>query len=146
MREPVLGNLSPITRHALNPQLVHRGVTESLELSVRRFVRHKRREVIEACLLLADCENPTLRQILQDPLDSSFVAMIDALLHSERPGVMLLVLSFLDDPHPPSSVLQALGRRSGRNFVKRLLKKIGIEPAAAAAHNLKRIETWRGSV
>lgn len=135
---------SPRSRGNLrrDPLVVRRGVTESLELSVRRFVRHKRREVIEACLLLADRENPTLRQILQDPLDPSFVAVIDALLHSERPGVMRLVLSFLDDPHPPSSVMQALGRRSGRKFVKHLLKKIGIEPSAAAAHNLKRVETW----
>src|SRR6185369_7533922 len=125
-----------------DPQLVRRGVTESLELSVRRYGKHKRREVIEACLLLANRENVTLRQVLQDPHDPSFVAVIDSLLHSERAGVMRLVLSFLDDPHPPSSALQVLGRRSSRKFVKHLLKKIGFEPSAAAAQNLKRVETW----
>ena len=48
-----------------DPQLIRRYVVSSLEPAVQRFGQHKRREVIEAFLLLASRDNVTLKQILQ---------------------------------------------------------------------------------
>jgi len=66
--------------------------------------------------------------------------VVDILAHSERPGVMRLLLSYLDDPHAPPSVLTTLARRSDATFLKHLMKRIGCEPSAAAKTNLKRMD------
>ena len=43
-----------------------------------------------------------------DPLHSCFVAMIQMLTHSIKPGVMRLVLSHLDNPQAPTSLVSVL--------------------------------------
>jgi HEAT repeat protein len=125
--------------HRRDPQLVRQHVVSSLEASVKRFDRHKRREAIEAFLLLVGRDNVTLRQILQDPHHPSFLATIDLLSHSARGGVMRLLLSLLDDPHAPSAALSLVGKRSDLKFVECLLRKLGREPSATVAQNLKHI-------
>jgi len=124
-----------------DPQRVRERIVESLGASVKRFERHKRREVIEAFLLLAHRDDVVLQGILRDPHHAAFVATMDVLLHSGRGGVMRLLLGFLDDPRAPSSVLSAIARRSDLKFVRYLLRKIGHQPSAAAGQNLKRIES-----
>ena len=124
-----------------DPQLVRRHVTSSLEESVIRFGKHKRPEIIESFLLLAGRDNATLMQILLDPLHSCFVAMIQMLTHSIKPGVMRLVLSHLDNPQAPTSLVSVLAHRSDKRFVEHLLRKIGHSPSAGAKANLKRIES-----
>jgi hypothetical protein len=54
---------------------------------------------------------------------------------------MRLLLSFLEDPHPPSTALTTLVRRNGRKFIAHLLRKIGLAPPAIVLHNLKRIDS-----
>jgi HEAT repeat protein len=120
---------------------VRRHVTGSLEDSVNRFNKHKRIEIIESFLMLAGRDNATLMQILLDPLHISFVAMIQTLTHSARPGVMRLVLSHLDNPQAPTSLVSVMSHRSDKRFVEHLLRKIGHEPSAGAKVNLKRIES-----
>ena len=44
--------------------MIRRQVVGSLEPAVQRYGQHKRREVIEAFLLLANRDNATLKQIL----------------------------------------------------------------------------------
>ncbi|HEX4149515.1 MAG TPA: HEAT repeat domain-containing protein, partial [Pirellulales bacterium] len=132
-----------------DPQLVRRHVTGSLEDSVVRFGKHKRPEIIESFLLLAGRDNATLMQILLDPLHAAFVAMIQMLTHSTRPGVMRLVLSHLDNSQAPTSLVSVLSHRSDKRFVEHLLRKIGHTPSAGAKANLKRVESiaWlKGSI
>jgi hypothetical protein len=122
-----------------DPQLVRQHIVSGLEDAVQRYSRHKRREVIEAFLLLVNRENVTLKQILQDPHHAAFVVLVDALLKSPRPGVIRLLLNFLDDPHAPSAAITAVGNRSDVPFVRYLLRKIGREPSPVVAQNLKRM-------
>jgi len=124
-----------------DPQIARQHAVTSFEVSVKRFGRHRRREVIEAFLLLVGRDNPTLKLILRDPHHVAFATVLDVLSHSRRKGVIRLVLSFLDDPHVPSSVLAVIAKRSDPQFVQFLLRKIGHEPSAIAAQNLKRIES-----
>src|SRR3990172_5493887 len=56
-------------------------------------------------------------------------------------AVIGLLLSFLDDPRAPSAVLSIVSKRSDLKFLRRFLHKVGREPTAAVARNLKRIET-----
>ena len=123
-----------------DPQLVRRHFTTSLEGSLLRFMKHSRREVVGAFLVMASRDNAVLKQILQDPHHAAYLPLVDELLHNARGGVVRLLLSFLDDPHAPSSAITVLARRGDLKFVQHLLRKIGFEPSTAAAQNLKRIE------
>jgi hypothetical protein len=135
--EEFAGGRDPSDRR--DPQMVRRYVLGSLESSVHRYGHHKRREVIEAFLLLADRENAALRQILSNAHHGAFLTMIDVLAKSTQRGVLRLLLSFLDDVHAPSATFTVLAGRSDSRFVHYLMRKIGREPTAAMAPNLKRI-------
>src|SRR5581483_7926987 len=94
-----------------DPQLVRKNVRTSLEQSVQRFIKHKRQEPIEAFLVLAARDNATLMQILLDPHHPSYLPVVQTLTHSPKPGVMRLLLGYLDDPQSPSAVIQAILHR-----------------------------------
>jgi HEAT repeat protein len=126
-------------RDRRDPQLARRHVTGTLELSLGRYGRHKRPEIVEAALLLMSRDNAALKKILQHPHDGAYLAVLDALRRSPRPGVLRLLLSYLGDPHAPASALGVLGRRADPAFLKHLLRRVGREPSAVAARNLKRI-------
>jgi hypothetical protein len=97
-------------------------------------------------LLLVPRDNSLLKQILNEPRHPAYLATTEMLTRSTRGGVMRLVLSFLDDPHAPSSSITLLAYRTDHKFLEYLLKKIGYEPTSVVAANLKRIETvaWLG--
>jgi hypothetical protein len=122
-----------------DPQLVREHLVQSLESGVNRFSRHKCRDVIEAFLVLAGRDNLILKLILQNPQHSEYPAVVDLLSKSPRPGVIRLLLSFLDDPLPPSAALAVLGHRSDPHFVRHLLRKVGHEQSPLIRQNLKRL-------
>ena len=122
-----------------DPQSVRRYTVSSLEDSVKRFGRHKRREVIEAFLLLVTHDNVTLKQILQNPHHVAFLATMDVLSKNESGGVVRLLLGSLSDPHVPSAAMSVISGRGDLKFVNHLLRKVGHEPSGTVAQNLKRI-------
>lgn len=123
-----------------DPQVTRSHVLTALEHSVGRLTKHKRREVVETFVQLTHRDNPTLRQILQTPYHPAFLAVMETLAKSCHPGVMSLLLSFLDDPKAPSAALSVLSKRTDLKFVHCLLRKVGREPSAPVAANLKRID------
>ena len=137
--EELAGTRDPSDRR--DPQMIRRYVVSSLEQSALRFSLHKRREVIECFLLLVSRDNVVLKQILQNPHHGAFLAVIDSLSKSARRGVIRLLLNFLDDPHAPSAALSVLANRSDAKFIHYLLRRIGREPSATVAQNLKRVES-----
>lgn len=124
-----------------DPQRLREKLVQFLEASVARYPKHHSREIVEAFLMLAHRENVTLRQILNEPRHPAYLTLVELITHSPRGGIMRLVLSFLDDTHSPSAGLTALAHRGDQKFIEYLLRKIGFEPAATVAHNLKRLET-----
>lgn len=124
-----------------DPQLLRQHVLGLLELSVARFEKHRRQEIIEAFLILAARDNSTLKRILQEPQHSAFPALIELLTHGERPGLLRLALSFLDDPQAPLAAVNVLAHRGDEPFIRRLLAKIGGEPSQPIKVNLKRMES-----
>jgi len=123
-----------------DPQRIRQQVVATLEQSLLRYNRHRVSAVLEAFLLLATRDNPTLKAILADPRNGNYLPLTDMLTHSLRPGVMRLILSFLDDAHAPSAAITLLAYRHDDKFVEHLLRKVGTEPSNAVAHNLRRIE------
>ncbi len=130
--------LDPYNRR--DPQRLRQQAVGTLEQSLLRYNRHRVVAVLESFLLLANRDNPTLKAILSDPRNGNYLPLTDMLTHSPRPGVIRLVLSFLDDAHAPSAAITLLAYRHDDHFVDCLLRKIGTEPTAVIAHNLRRIE------
>lgn len=123
-----------------DPRILRGHLVATLEASVTRYARHRRSEPIEAFAMLAPRDNVTLKQLLFDPLHASYRPLIDTLTHSSRPGVLRLLLGYIDDPQPPSAALTAIAHRRDPAFVNALLRKTGQEPSAAVRRNLTRIE------
>lgn len=128
-------------------QVVRRRAVGALEMSVGRFARHRRREIVEAFVLLTYRDNAVLRQILQDPYHPAFVVLVDALSKSPQAAAIGLLLSFVDDAHAPSAALSIVSKRSDRKFVLALLHKVGRDSAPAVTQNLRRLESiaWFGN-
>ncbi len=122
-----------------DPQILRHRVVADLEQSVARFARHRRRQIVEAFLLLVNRDNVTLKQILSEPRHPAFVVLVDALAKSPAGGVMRLLLNFLDDPHAPSVTISVVARRMDLKFVHHLLNKLEQEVTAVVRQNLKRI-------
>ncbi len=122
-----------------DPERVRHYVIAGLERSIERFAAHRRREILEAYLLLVKRDDATLKRVLDDPHHAAFLTLVDVLSKSDAPGVIGLLLAFLDDLRAPSAALGVIAKRSDVAFIRYLLRRIGNEPSAAARHNLKRI-------
>lgn len=125
-----------------DPRTLRHHLVATLEASVMRYARHRRPEPIEAFAMLAPRENVTLKQILFDPLHASYRPLIDTLTHSTRPGVLRLLLGFIEDPQAPSAAMTAIAHRRDLPFVRAMLRKIGDEPSAVVKRNLAHVERF----
>lgn len=124
-----------------DPRLARPHVLTALETAVERFPKHRRREVLEAFVLLASRENATLKRILQNPHHPAFLALIDVLSKGQGAGTIGLLLGYLDDPHAPTAAISVVANRSDPKFLRYLLRKVGRGLSPAAAQNLKRVRT-----
>ncbi len=124
-----------------NWRATHRYVLENLEASVGRFGRHKRREVIEAFLMLASRDNALLRRILDNPYHGAFLVIVDLLSKSQHPAIVQLLLSFMEDPSAPSAAISITANRSDVQFIRHFLRCIAGELSPAMLQNLRRIES-----
>lgn len=135
-----LGSLRPL-QGGDSPALVRRRLISVLETAVGRYGRHQRREVLEAFAALVNRDNLTLKQVLDNPHHAAFVPLVDLMARSTQRSILRLVLGFLDDPQAPSAALSVIARRNDPDFVVALLRKIGREPSAVVAQNVRRMET-----
>ena len=121
-------------------QWIHQHAVSCLETSVQRFGRHRRRQVIEAFLLLVKSDDAVMNQILENPHHVSYLVLMDVMSRSSRPGVMRLLLDFFDNPQMPSAVLSVASNRCDLMFIRNLLHKVGRKPSDAVRENLKRMK------
>ncbi len=127
-------------RRRRDPQFVRRSLVAALEKSIERFAQHRRKEAIEAFLMLASRENATLKQVLLDVHHPCAADVLRVLKTSGRPGVFRLLLSFIDDPHAPLAALQVITNRTDLAFVSALLHKVAEEHRSVATYNLRRLD------
>ncbi len=125
-----------------DPRVAHAHVAGALEQSVARFDHHRRREIVEAFLMLAGHNNTTLHHILQRPHDKAYVTLAHLLSNSPRRGVMRLILDALDDPRTPAVMYGILARRKDVSFVRHMLRRFADEVPKTAQRNLKRIDSF----
>ncbi|MGA2059823.1 MAG: HEAT repeat domain-containing protein [Thermoguttaceae bacterium] len=120
-------------------QWIHQHVVSCLETSVQRFGRHRRREVIEAFLLLVKSDNAVINQILENSHHVSYLVLIDAMSRSSHDGIIRLLLDFLDNQQAPLSILNAAANRCDMKFIRNFLHKVDRNPSDAVLQNLKRM-------
>lgn len=125
-----------------DPQLARSHLLVILENNLSLFHQHRRRELIEAFLLLADRDNALLKRVLQSPSDPMFPPLTQVLATNPRPEIERLLLSYLDDPHAPLAALQIISRRSDLPFFRQLARKVGAEPPPVVLANLRRIDAF----
>jgi HEAT repeat protein len=125
-----------------DPHARRRYTVSALEKSVHKFEQHQRGEIVEAFLLLAPRENTLLRRILHNPHHKAYLPTVHSLTHSPRPGVMRLLLRFLDDAHAPTTIHSVLSRRRDVSFLRLLLKSVDDDLTGTATANLKRVESF----
>jgi len=121
-------------------QWIRQNALACLETSAQRFGKHRRREMIEAFLLLVDHNNATLNQILQNPHHVSFLVLVEIMSSSSQEGVIELLLSYLEDPQVPSAVLNVVTNRCDLKFIRHFLRKIARGQSDVVRQNLKRIQ------
>ena len=123
-----------------DPQWIHQHAVSCLETSMQRFGRHRRREVIEAFLLMVNSNNAVLNQILDNPHHVSYLVLVDVMSRSSHAGIIRLLLEYLDNPQMPVPVLSVIINRCDLKFIRNFMQKIGREPSDVLRQNLKRIE------
>lgn len=125
-----------------DPQRTRQHVLLALDEAFRRFDQHKRPEILEAFLMLTRPDHPSLKRVLQNPHDKAYVKIINMLSQSTRPGIQELLLSFLDEPQPPSAIPSIIGRRRDVPFVRRLFARFSEKPTKTMKLNARRIENF----
>lgn len=120
---------------------IRRQVILALEYAVEAFEQHRRREIVEAFLLLTPTDNRLLTTIFAQPRHAAYLGVLDLLRHSPRAGIIRLVLRFVAERRMPSVILQVIGHRTDEPFVSQLLHCVGADPSRSVCSNLRRIET-----
>lgn len=124
-------------------------VVGSLEQSVKRFVSHRRIEIVHAFLTLTDANNSVLVNILDCPSDLSLTAVSRELQRTQYELISNdLLIDFLDSQHVPSVIQRLWSTRDDLRFVEAFLKALADEPRpellrnAGRIHQLDWIENW----
>lgn len=125
--------------HRRDPHKCRRDMLAQLERAVGAFSVHGRSEVIEAFLLVAYREHPLLRQLIGDKNAVGHELAVTMLSKATRPGIVRLLLEFLEEQQPNQAALDIIARRDDHTYVTMLLDKIGQTSSPLAMLNLKRV-------
>jgi len=114
-------------------------VLAALEGSLERWSQHRRAEVVELFLHLADRDHPLLQQILQSPHHPLHLPVVDVLTKSRSHRVQEFLLSCLEESYWPVGLLTVFRQRSDGKFVRQWLRKIARSQSPVVGENLKRL-------
>jgi len=128
--------------YSRHPETIHHSVLESLQRSVERFPRHGRKQLVEAFVVLAGAASDALRSILEAPHHSCHETVLDALTHSDHPGVFKLITDYFVNHEAPAAVRAVVSRRVDRPFVESLCTLPQDPDNALLAKNLGRIRSF----
>jgi HEAT repeat protein len=125
-----------------DPLIHRRRMLPALEASLARYDEHRRREIVEVFLTVVGRENPFLRLVLSEPRHPAHRDVVELMAYSGKPGIVRLLVSFIEDANGPCSVIKILSERCDREFLRKLDAKIaepGATPSPAIAATLHRI-------
>jgi hypothetical protein len=138
-RAPNATDPGGFSRH---PETIRKGVLESLERSIERFVLHGRRELVESFVALAGPESPPLRVILESAGHPCYGPVMDVLNLSTNADVLGLLVAYLTTQDAPAAVRTVVSRRTDAAFTAALLGMPLDGANAMLVKNLSRIKTF----
>ncbi|MCS7305679.1 MAG: HEAT repeat domain-containing protein [Thermoguttaceae bacterium] len=133
------GELSAGQNSARDVKTLRTRLTEALQAAASSYSRHRRRELLEAFLILAKPQDPLLRRILHDRRDSVHEELVRLLAESTEGGVIRLLLGFLEDPLAPQAALEVLAQRTDARFVQIWAHQAGYPPPEVWRETLSRV-------
>ncbi len=134
-------NQPPESRQRRDLVGIRRQVVLKLEYAVEAYEQHRRRQIVEAFLLLCPTDNRVLTMILAQPRHAAYLIVLELLRGSARLGIMRLIFRFVTAGRAPSVVLQVIGHRTDPPFVRQLLQRVGGHLTREVRDNLRRIES-----
>jgi hypothetical protein len=127
-------------RKRRDPVLVRQYIFAAIEKAFDRFENHRRSELVEAFLILARADDASLKHALTDQLSVVHAATTNALAHSQRPGVMHLLLKLLGELHAPQAILGVITRRSDIVFLRMMFRRFSQELTPQLKANLRKVD------
>ena len=106
-----------------------------------RFEQHRRREVVEAFLMLTNHENVMLKRIVCEPRHPAYLAVTEILGNSSRIAIMRLILNLLQSRFAPSIALQVVAHRSDLPFIRQLLQRLANGASNGLVCSLRRVDS-----
>jgi hypothetical protein len=120
-----------------DPSFKRHHVLVSLEQSMSRFAGHRRKEILDAFLLLAPVDNNTLNKILCDTNHACHAPVITELTSTQDFAIMERLVEMLRDTDTPLAALQIISRRRDERFVDILLNGLKRPVPIRVLHNMK---------
>jgi HEAT repeat protein len=120
-----------------DPSFKRHHVLVSLEQSVSRFAQHRRKEILDAFLLLAPVDNATLNKILRDPNHPCHSTVVAELTSTQDFDIIERLVEMLRDIETPAAVLRIISARTDERFVDILLNGLKRPVPIRVLHNMK---------
>jgi HEAT repeat protein len=128
--------------YSRHPETIRKGVLESLERSIERFIIHTRRELVEAFVVLAGPESPSLRVVLESSGHPCYGPVMDVLNLSTNVDVLALLVAYLTSQDAPAAVRTVVSRRTDSAYMAALLGMPLDGANAMLVKNLGRIKSF----
>lgn len=120
-----------------DPSFKRHHVLVSLEQSVSRFAQHRRKEILDAFLLLAPVDNATLNKVLRDTNHPCHSNVVAELTSTQDFGIIERLVEMLREIETPPAVLKIISRRTDERFVDILLNGLKRPVPIRVLHNMK---------
>jgi HEAT repeat protein len=120
-----------------DPSFKRHHVLVSLEQSVSRFSQHRRKEILDAFLMLAPVDNATLKKILRDTNHACHSAVVAELTSTQDFAIIERLVEMLSEIEAPPAVLKIISRRTDERFVDILLNGLKRPVPVRVLHNMK---------
>src|SRR4029078_4181050 len=120
-----------------DPSFKRHHVLVSLEQSVSRFAQHRRKEILDAFLMLTPVDNTTFNKILRDATHPCHANVVAELTSTQDFAVMERLVELLRDTDAPTAALKIIARRADDRFIDVLLSGLKRPVPIRVLHNMK---------
>lgn len=122
---------------AHDPSFKRHHVLVSLEQSVSRYAQHRRKEILDAFLLLAPVDNGTLQKLLRDTSHPCHSPTIAELSSTQNFGILERLVEMLRDTEVAPAILKIIARRTDERFIDLLLNGLKRPVPVRVLHNMR---------
>lgn len=123
-----------------DPAFVRYQLLAALEKSLTRFDEHQRKEFLDAFMLFAPANHPTVGKILRDQRHACHDPLVASLKQSDDSGIMQRLVDMLRETDAPDAALKIISQRTDQHFVNILLHEVRHPVPLRVLHNMQRMK------